>query len=421
MEWWEDRVANGLAKAGGGYMSREQIQKALEQDVAIYADPARATQDDLWPGIWALAATLSRQFSGHVFISAGLEGPLAAPAPLSSRCIFTDSPPLCSMAVGLGQVPPKADSVLWWGDTRAERIAVGEVLQGSERATPWGAFATAGYLAYTALASAAGLAPHKQRFCKPTITIGLPEFSSFDVSRHSLAILGLGHLGNAYLALLFFIARRDGGFPRLLLLDRGEGGGGLEATNWKTHILLPETVTWEGALKTSVFSELMKAHGAIADTDSTTLDWGWKRPSTHPPVALLGFDSFDARCMAMAGGYEWLVDSGIGTQFDRPRVTWHSLPPDREVAKKVFRETPNEHESQVPMDSPLAKSLDKVSDPCGWVSLFHGISAAAPSMGIVAAAYAWVEVMNALAGIRVPLRGSAYLWSPGIPATMESL
>ena len=421
MEWWEDRIVNGLAKAGGGYMTREQIQKALAQDIAIYADPARATQDDLWPGIWALAATLSRQFSGYVFISAGLEVPLAVPTSLSSRCIFTASPPSCSLAVGLGQIPPKSDGMLWWGDTRADQITVGKALEGNERATPWGAFAIAGYLAYALLASAAGLAPYKERFCKTTITIGPPELSGFDVSSHSLAILGLGHLGNAYLALLFFIAKRNGGFPRLMLLDRGEGGGNLEAANWKTHILLPETSTWAGALKTAVFGELMKAHGAIVNTDPTTLDWGWKRPSTHPPIALLGFDSFDARRMAMAAGYDWLIDSGIGMEFDRPRISWHSLPSDREVGKMLFGENPNGDKFQIPMDSPLAKSLDDVADPCGWVRLFHGISAAAPSMGIVAAAYSWVEVMKALDGIRVPLCGSAYLWSPGIPASVELL
>lgn len=358
MEWWKDRVFNGLAKAGRGSMTQNDIEQVLAQDVVIYAGRDRVTEGDLWPGVWALAATLSRQFTGRVYIAAGLEGPLAAPGLLSSRCVFTDNPPSCSLAVGLGQAFPRADGVRWWGDTRAERIAVGGVLQGSERATPWGAFALAGYLAYASLASAAGLAPHKQRFCKPTITIGVPEFSSFDVSRHSLAILGLGHLGNAYLALLFFIARRNGGFPRLLLLDRGEGGGGLEATNWKTHILLPETSTWEGVLKTVVFGELMKAHGAVVRTDPTTLDWNWKRPNTHPPIALLGFDSFEARRMAIAAGYEWFIDSGIGMEFDRPRVTWHSLSPDREIGKRLFMETPNGPEFQIPPASLLAKSLD---------------------------------------------------------------
>lgn len=421
MQWWEDRVANGLAKAGGGLKTQEQIESELAQDVIIYADPSRATPDDLWPAVWALAATLSRQFSGRVFVRAGLDGPLDAPGPLSARCFFTQNPPNCRLAVGLGMVPLQSHMVTWWGDVRDNRIAIEKALSGTEEATPWAAFALAGYLSYALLSSAAGFPPYKARFVRPELAIGMPGSTTINTAAQRVAVLGLGHLGNAYLALLYFIAQHHSGIPKLLLLDRGEGGGRLEYVNWKTHILLDEERTWEGEFKTAVLAEQMARLGAKVEIDSTALTWGWRKPAGHPSVALLGFDSFEARRMAIESGYEWIVDGGIGTRFDRPRVTWHSLPPDRELGKRLFKEGLLSPSQQIPMDSPLAQNLEDRTNPCGWVTSFHGISAAAPAMGLVAAAYVWGEVLKVWLGLHRPLCGQAYLWSPGISPSSELL
>ncbi len=418
MAWWEDRICNGLARAGGGSLTQRDIERILAHDITICADSRRATEDDLWPGIWALAATLSRQFTGTIYLSTGLDKPLPAPGPLSSRCVFTDHPPSCQLVVGLGQTPISSSYVSLWGDARGNKISLGHNIPG-ETASPISAFALAGYLSFALMASAAGFAPYKERFCQCTLEIGPANVSVVDMTGERLAILGLGHLGNAYLALLYFMTRRHGNQPKLFLLDRGEDGGRLEKANWKTHILLDETADWEGLLKTDVISTHLKALGLPADTDSQTLNWGWKKPATHPQLALMGFDSFDARRRAIDGGYEWLVDAGIGVRFDCPRITWHSLPPDNQLGKRLFNEGMASKNLEISSDSLLAKSLDDPQNPCGWVTSFHGISAAAPSMGIVAAAYAWTEVLKVWAGERQFMKGSAYLWSPGIPPSIE--
>lgn len=420
MEWWQDRVANGVAKSGRGLLTETEVKRVLAQDVAIYADPKRATEEDLWPGIWALAATLSRQFMGQIYVVTGLDRPHAAPGSLSSRCVFTDRPPTCRLTVGLGQAASSPSDVTLWGDARGNRIAFGQHLPG-EVASPISAFAVAGYLSFALLASAAGFSTHKKRFCQGTLEVGKVNLAGLSMPEQSLAILGLGHLGNTYLALLYFIAQQQGSFPQLLLLDRGEDGGRLEKANWKTHVLLDENPSWEGALKTEIFSEQLKAIGMPVDADAQTLQWGWKKSAAHPSIALMGFDTFEARRMAIAGGYEWLIDAGIGLRFECPRITWHSLPPDKELGKRIFEERPPAAVPLIPFDSPLAKSLDDPSNPCGWVKSFDGISAAAPCMGIVAAAYAWAEVLKVWGGERTPLKGSAYLWSPGIPPSIEPL
>jgi hypothetical protein len=277
----------------------------------------------------------------------------------------------------------------------------------------------AGHLSFALLATAAGFAPHKERFCQRTLELDPINLSAVAVPEEGLAILGLGHLGNAYLALIYFMARRHGKWPRLHLLDRGKAGGRLEKANWKTHVLLDEAAEWEGQLKTDVISAHLKALDLPADADAQTLNWGWKKPVTHPQLALMGFDSFDTRRMAIGGGYDWLVDAGIGLRFDCPRITWHSLPPDNQLGKRLFNEDMASQNLEVSSDSRLAKSLDDPQNPCGWVTSFHGISAAAPSMGIVAAAYAWTEVLKVWAGEWQLMKGSAYLWSSGIPPSIE--
>ena len=205
------------------------------------------------------------------------------------------------------------------------------------------------------------------------------------------------------------------------MVDRDGGKGRLEKANWKTHVLLPEDFSWEGKYKTDFISHQIKGYGAKVDKERITLDWGWERPLWHQPIALLGLDSFETRRIAIESGYEWLVDSGIGTNFERPRVTWHSLPPTRGLGKQLFSRRTNKNDSAIPLESPLSKSLEDLSNPCGWVNSFIGISAAAPCMGLVAAAYSWVEIVKIWKDKHSPLAGSANLWSPGIKPTARTL
>lgn len=417
MRWYEDRMANGLAKAGGGAYTQEEIQRVLSQDVIIEVDPSRVTLSDLWPATWALAATLSRQFTGTIYIKAGLKGPLPSPASLSGRCL----PPACPLGIGLGTSPEDSSAQTSWGDAKGNHVSIGHLLPGSETAPAWTAFAVAGYLAYALLASTAGFVPYKERFARPSFQVGIPAPPLLDTAAQDLAILGLGHLGNAYVALLYFLGRQYTGLPRLWLLDRGQGEGHLERANWKTHLLLDESYSWEGLMKTEVLGTHLRTLIGDVCLNPTTLHWGWTKPADHPSYALLGLDSFDARRIAVGGGYQWCIDGGVGTRFDRARVTWHSIPADGQLAKMLFQNSSLQRQPSIPPDSPLARNLEDPTDPCGWIGSFHGVSAAAPSMGVVAAAYAVSELINLWLGTNRAIAGSAQLWSPGIPPTTSCL
>ena len=56
MELYESRVINGVLKAYGGEYAPEDVANRLACDILISAPEERATENDLWPCIWALAA-----------------------------------------------------------------------------------------------------------------------------------------------------------------------------------------------------------------------------------------------------------------------------------------------------------------------------------------------------------------------------
>lgn len=410
MNLWEDRLINGFVKMFAGRIAPEKIEHSLAQDVVIYAPPDRAIEEDLWPCIWALAATLERQFRGEIFIDVGLDQSLPAPAPLGLRCLFKRAPRKCHVGIGLG-VKSEIDSAIQiFGDARSNIISFETLLPPEgQGANPTSSFALAGYLSYSALAQVVGVPPF--RGGNRVTTLDLPSAGKFDPSclNTNLSVLGLGHIGNAYLALLFFISRRFPSKPQLILIDKDR----IESLNWTTNILLPENQSWVGIPKVDALAELTRTWGYETISLITDINWGW----TAPPgsrYAMLGFDNFTARRIAVAAGYDWLIESGVGTSFERPRISWHSLPPDNGIAKRLFGKESMRPLEQDVEDTPFIHHLKSENAGCGWLT-FQGIQASAPSMGLVAAAYGWCELQIAISGNRFPIQGSAYLWSSLLP------
>lgn len=416
MNLWEDRVINGVSKTFAGKVPPDDIVESLTQDVLIHAPSYRATETDLWPSIWALAATLERQFRGEIFIDVGLERALPSPAPLGSRCHFGNASRKSHVEIAIGMAPNADAPIQLFGDARSNSISFSTLLP-MERplANPIASFAMAGYLSYAALAHTVGLPSFRWDDRVPILD--LPLTGNLDLSRlqTSLSILGLGHLGNAYLALLFFIMRQSSSKPQMILIDKDR----IQPSNRTTHILMPEDQSWVGRPKVEVLTKLTESWGLKTTPLRADLNWGWTAP-LHSQYALVGFDNFTARRVVAAAGYDWLVESGIGTSFERPRITWHSLQPDNALAKQLFGKEPAKSVEQNFEDTSFIHKLKTVDAGCGWI-IYKGIEAAAPSMGLVAAAYAWCELQVVLLGGILPIQGSAYLWSPLLPFWRRSM
>ena len=334
MEAYEHRVINGLLKAGAA-KNPGHASNILAQDVEIVVAPDRATEDDLWPAIWALAAVLERQFSGQILINAGLYGPLRQPARLGSRCGFVPGArSRTAIAIYLGITPPKDQTALS-GDARGGMVSYGSLIDSSDRATPVSCFAIAGYLGFAALATAAGIPPYRAEYATSQVSfISRPFDAGSRFPEEGMDFVGLGHLGQAYLALLFFITAGTPSRPRTLFIDKGA----FEDPNLATQILwIEEQSDWLGERgKAEYLKKRACGWGWDAHSEVTKISWGWHRINSEAKFAILGLDRFDPRRMAISGGYPWIFDAGMGASFLHPRISWHSIRASNSLARRLF-------------------------------------------------------------------------------------
>jgi len=406
MELQEDRIINGLLKADIGFLAPEAVRERLSQDVVISVDPKRAVSDDLWPCIWLLAAALERQFTGAILIDAGLASPLPAPIPLSSRCRYV-SGANAGIRICVGTLAAGGSESTICGDTRGNAISFGSLVHSAVKASPITCCALAGYLGFAALAQAVGIPPFHQSWSRRQLQ--MPFEGAAASLPPNFAVLGTEQLGQAFLALSFFLNRTG---PCVHLVDKDE----FESANGRTQILLGENVSaWDGKPKAEYLRDICRGWGWSVSFERTEIEWGWKQPNSGQWLGFVGFDNMDARRVAAEGGFDWLFECGVGSNFCAPRVSWHSLPPDRQMAKRIFESA--EKRSQA---SRFAQTLQRMPGDCGVVR-FENIQATAPSLGLTAAAYAIAEAVNYLKGETRPYAGSAYLWSPLLPFERNAL
>lgn len=400
MELYEDRIINGLLKSNT-VDAPEEATQLLARDVVILAPPNRATEDDLWPAIWCLAAALERQFSGTIHIITGLSHPLPQPAKLTSRVSFGTEAGPNAIRINLGPPQLSIDGSLC-GDARGGAVSYGSLIDSSAPASPLACFALSGYLAFAAMALATGIPPYRQEF---TISrLHFEGFQSLETTR--LNFVGLGHLGQAYLALLFFLARRHRAVPKVCLVDKGR----FELPNWSTQILIELNSKWMGVHKAEYLRQRLESWGWHVEPNVTEITWGW-RPS-HSGVGILGLDKFDVRRMAIAGGYSWIFDAGLGDSFLTPRISWHSIPADNTLARRLFPDD-NAPPSRETTTSFLT-GLQNTPGGCGFL-VYEQTQASAPCMGLVASAFLWSEMTRHFSGIQERVQGTATLWSPILP------
>lgn len=409
-----NRTINGLLKGFKGEKTPAALTKLLTRDVEIVVPPERAVFDDLWPAIWALAAVLERQLFGHVYIRCGLSSPLPAPAPLGPRCLFTSKyrPDALSIYIGLQEVTDSQDKLI--GDARQGWIAISETLPGTmSNPSAIECFLLAGYLGFSVLARLVGIEENRAEYARSRMRV---EHNSRLLQQRIAAnpgytCIGLGQLGQAFLALLYFL--RGGSFAgqRLVLIDHEN----FEKENGRTQILLAEQDEpfWLNRNKDEYIYEVATRLGASASHRKEEIRWQWKKKDTDPAVALVGLDNLEVRRMVMAAGFERLVEAGVGTDFLNPRVSWHSVLGEPSLGKVLFPDPVTPVRTAV--SGAWVDELKAMPGQCGWVQ-FEGISATAPCLGITAVAFAMREAGHE----NSTTQGRATLWSPLLPILRTS-
>jgi hypothetical protein len=413
MESYEHRIVNGLLRELPEVATPEAAQGLLSRNVEICIGDRCKDSDDLWPCVWALTVALSKQFTGTVFLNFPSAGAMPSPATFSERVVLGEPASSDVIRIGIGIDAGKGPLDLY-GDTRGSRVSFDRLLDESAGgANAIGCFALAGYLGFAALARAVNIPTFAEEYLGNSLELPFDASTAAELPPDGIAFLGLGQLGQAYLALLFFLMRTCHGRPRVFLLDKDR----FEPANELTQILLEAGQAWSGSEKAEYLEAIVRVWGVDVTSRNATLDWTFKRGKDVPSLALLGFDNFEARRIAISGGFDWIVEGGIGTSLTKPRITWHSFLPTKELGRRLFTELGETREF---VDKEFFETLRKTPGQCGWFS-FKNVDASAPTMGLAAAAYAWAEIKSVRAGMRQEVRGMAYLWPSLLPFRREYL
>ena len=186
-----------------------------------------------------------------------------------------------------------------------------------------------------------------------------------------------------------------------------------EAPNYRSQLLLSEpTEKWNDRPKADVIAEVCGKWLLNVTREKTDISWGWRNPLGRQAIAFLGFDNMEARRVGVEAGFARLIECGVGTDFLQPRVSWHSLPPNRDLAMQFFSEGPPRTREAV--DSEFLTKLNETPGQCGRVT-FENVDASAPCLGALGAAFAWAELFNFWGGNQAAISGGAYAWSPFQP------
>jgi hypothetical protein len=219
-----------------------------------------------------------------------------------------------------------------------------------------------------------------------------------EVLPRELWVLGLGHLGNAYLWSMAALPYREPQAVEIYLNDYDE----VESENSETGLIFtPED---EGQLKTRICSRWLEGRGFRTRLIERPFDAEFRRrkirPQIEPPLALCGFDSNPARRMLPGAGFAHVVDSGLGgTKYNFETISFHTLPNPR-TAEELWpdlgleeQETQRRELERIAQENPAYEELG--DDLCGRANL-AGKSVAVPFVGVAAATLVLAEAIRLL-------------------------
>lgn len=207
-----------------------------------------------------------------------------------------------------------------------------------------------------------------------------------------LWLIGLGHLGQAYLWALGLLPYSDPGSVDLVLQDIDVITPSTESTSVLTDSSLV------GQRKTRSMAAWAERRGFATTICERKFDARTVRGADEPGVALCGVDNSMARRALDAAGFDLVVEAGLGRGYNDFRaLRVHVLPGQRPAAELWRSEDVVSPES----DRAAYRSLRADGlDQCG-ATLLAGKAVGAPFVGAVAACLVIAEVLRLLHGARL--------------------
>lgn len=204
-----------------------------------------------------------------------------------------------------------------------------------------------------------------------------------------LWLVGLGHLGQAYLWALGLLPYPDPAALQLVLQDMDRITPSTESTS-----VLSE-VRHVGAMKTRAMADWTERRGFSSRILERYFDDAFHRRDDEPGVVLCGLDNALGRRALDKVGFDLVVEAGLGRgPRDFQSLRLHTLPGAR-TADELWPPTANTGEDFAAQGAYQKLLKDGDLDACG-VTLLAGKAIGAPFVGAVAAALAVSEVLRHL-------------------------
>ena len=161
---------------------------------------------------------------------------------------------------------------------------------------------------------------------QPDADVRVPEARGVPVEflPSALWILGLGHLGNAYLWALAALRYRDPGEVEIVLNDFDR----VESENVETGLLF--TSAARGRFKTRVCSEWLERRGFRTKLVERRFNERFRCQTDEPRLALCGFDNNVARRCLESAEFHRVIEGGLGGKVDNfDTLAVHTFPQSR--------------------------------------------------------------------------------------------
>lgn len=233
---------------------------------------------------------------------------------------------------------------------------------------------------------------------RPDLPVSHPDALGYPVEflPREAWLLGLGHLGNAYLWALATLPYPAPRHVRLFLNDFDR----VEDINLETGVVFESGD--EGALKTRVLDRWLKSLGFDTRFLERRFDTHFRRQEDEPRLAFCGFDSNPSRRHIETAGFGQAVESGLGGKagnFDA--ISLHTYPNTRPAIELWPDLEASEAEKEIVRQQKLAREntgyKGLAGDECGRVA-FAGKSIAVPFVGVTAATFVVAESLRLLHG-----------------------
>ena len=205
-----------------------------------------------------------------------------------------------------------------------------------------------------------------------------------------LWLIGLGHLGQAYLWNLGLLPYADPSELSLVLQDVDVVTESTPSTSILTDISMV------GLKKTRAMANWAEARGFSVSLQERYFASDFKRQSVEPGIALCGLDNALGRRALDSAGFDMVVEAGLGRGHEDFRKLRTHVLPGHSVAEKIW---PLQQDTNGSSLADIYKNMVKEGklDQCG-ATLLAGKAVGAPFVGMVASCFVISEVLRLLHG-----------------------